>query len=151
MFTNTNQNVNKYMQQVRKYEVIKLLTRTPSSVLTDDHQNTIWHILFVFVDIFICICICVLYLYLYILPFWCSVIYSFESVKNGSFQNSMKMTRSFCSHRNEQEAPKWPPTVLTADCLFVLFYLPLPVATALPCLTPVIPCLLLTLCALRTP
>ena len=27
-FTNTNQNVNKYMQQVRKYEVIKLLTRT---------------------------------------------------------------------------------------------------------------------------
>ena len=54
---------------------------------------------------------------------------------------SEHLTPSSCSHRNEQEAPKWPPTVLTADCLFVLFSLPLPVATAsVPCLTPVIPC-----------
>ena len=42
---------------------------------------------------------------------------------NHRCSKSMKRTSSFCSHRNKEQAPKWPPTVLRHR-LSVCFILP---------------------------
>ena len=109
-----------------------LLARTPSSVLRWSSY---------FSKLRFCICIFLLFSICawkprYLIGLLLGACYHLEAkirapqrflidlkATNHRCSKSMKRTSSFCSHRNKEQAPKWPPTVLRHR-LSVCFILP---------------------------